>query len=376
MINIGYIEVKDKIRLIVSITLVCIVILSIFYIYRRFTRNAIQTLATNKELINILVAASNDYNERRHSFYAIVHFNQEKSSIGVTFIPPNYLVTLNKRTGKAKRLNMLSFSDSNDIIDSLEDDLHITIPFYMELYGSDVVKIIDIIEGVHLYILDQVKPSSGFSRGVHYCDGKKTLWYINKVEHDSIYIKYDRIMDVVLTLFTNKESYKKYNRKSYISEMLSSLNTNLLIQEMLSLADLVYDAKTVYTTIMPGKVDSNDNYTVDDITRKLYEQKFLRPLVLGITDTESIKVRILNGSDIPGLARKMRNVLTKEDLTVVEFGTSPYSVIDKTVIINQKGNLNSALRVSSILGIDAMYHIVDSSQLADVLVIAGKDYSQ
>ena len=158
--------------------------------------------------------------------------------------------------------------------------------------------------------------------------------------------------------------------------MLSSLNTNLLIQEMLSLADLVYDAKTVYTTIMPGKVDSNDNYTVDDITRKLYEQKFLRPLVLGITDTESIKVRILNGSDIPGLARKMRNVLTKEGLTVVEFGTSPYSVIDKTVIINQKGNLNSALRVSSILGIDAMYHIVDSSQLADVLVIAGKDYSQ
>ncbi|MBP8986278.1 MAG: hypothetical protein KBG92_00605, partial [Spirochaetes bacterium] len=79
---------KDKIRLIVSITLVCIVILSIFYIYRRFTRNAIQMLAANKELINILVAASNDYNERRHSFYAIVHFNQEKSSIGVTFIPP------------------------------------------------------------------------------------------------------------------------------------------------------------------------------------------------------------------------------------------------------------------------------------------------
>ena len=145
---------------------------------------------------------------------------------------------------------------------------------------------------------------------------------------------------------------------------------------MLSLADLVYDAKTVYTTIMPGKVDSNDNYTVDDITRKLYEQKFLRPLVLAVTDAESIKVRILNGSDIPGLARKMRNVLTKEGLAVVEFGTSPYSIIDKTVIINQKGNLNSALRVSSILGIDAMYHIVDSSQLADVLVIAGKDYSQ
>ena len=108
----------------------------------------------------------------------------------------------------------------------------------------------------------------------------------------------------------------------------------------------------------------------------LYEQKFLRPLVLAVTDAESIKVRILNGSDIPGLARKMRNVLTKEGLTVVEFGTSPYSVIDKTVIINQKGNLNSALKVSSILGIDAMYHIVDSSQLADVLVIAGKDYSQ
>lgn len=372
----GYIKVKDKIRLIVSITLICIVILGIFYIYRKLTRNAIETLASNKELINILVAASNEYNERRHSFYAILHFNPEKNSIGVTFVPPNYLVTLNKRTGKAKRLSSLPFSDYSDIIESLEDDLHITIPFYIELYASDAIKIIDLIEGIKLYILDQVKPDYGYTTGINYCDGRKTLWYINKVEQNSIYLKYDRIMDVALTLFTNKELYKKYAGKEYISEMVNSINTNLLIQEMISLIDVVYDAKTVYTTVMPGKMDRDNNYTVDDITRKLYEQKFLRPLVLDIKDSESIKVRILNGSDIPGLARKMRNVLTREGLTVAEFGTSPYAVTDKTVIINQKGNLNSALKVSSILGIDTMYHIVDSSQLADVLVIVGKDYSQ
>ncbi|MCX8123542.1 MAG: LCP family protein [Spirochaetes bacterium] len=367
---------KDKIRLIVSITLLCIVVLGIFYVYRRLTRNAIDTLASNKELINILVAASNEYNERRHSFYAILHFNPEKKSIGVTFIPPNYLVTLNKRTGKARRLATLSFSDHNDIVDSLEYDLHITIPFYIELYASDVVKIIDLIEGVNLYVLDQVKADLGFTTGINYCDGHKALWYINKVEQNSIYLKYDRIMDVVLTLFTNKDLYKKYANKKYIGEMVSSINTNLLIQEMISLVDLVYDAKTVYTTVMPGKMDKENNYTVDDITRKLYEQKFLRPLVLDIKDSESIKVRILNGSDIPGLARKMRNVLTREGLTVVEFGTSPYEITDTTVIINQKGNLNAALKVSSILGIDVLYHVVDSSQLADVLVIVGKDYSQ
>ncbi len=61
---------KDKIRFIVSITLICIIVMGLFYVYRRFTRNAIDTLAANKELINILVTASNEYNERRHSFYA------------------------------------------------------------------------------------------------------------------------------------------------------------------------------------------------------------------------------------------------------------------------------------------------------------------
>ncbi len=366
---------KDKIRLIISITLICIAVLGIFYIYRRFTRNAIETLASNKELINILIAASNEYNKRQHSLYAILHFNPEKKSIGVTFVPPNYLVTLNKRTGKSKRLSSVSFSDYSDIIDSLEDDLHITIPFYIEMYASDVIKIIDVIEGINLYILD-VNKDLGYTTGINYCDGRKALWYINKVEQNSIYLKYDRIMDVALTLFTNKELYKKYATKHYINEMVGTINTNLLIQEILSLIDIIYDAKTVYTTVMPGKMDKDSNYTVDDITRKLYEQKFLRPLVLDIKDSESIKVRILNGSDIPGLARKMRNVLTREGLTVVEFGTSPYEVTDKTVIINQKGNLNSALKVSSILGIDTMYHIIDSSQLADVLVIVGKDYSQ
>mgnify|MGYP001088376097 CR=1 FL=1 len=140
----GCIKVKDRIRLFISIIFVCIVILGIFYVYRRLTRNAIETLALNKELINVLVAASNDYNERRHSLYAIVHFNPAKDSIGFTFIPPNYLVTLNSRTGKAKRLSSLSFSDYSDIIDSLEEDLHITIPFYVELYASDFIKIIDL----------------------------------------------------------------------------------------------------------------------------------------------------------------------------------------------------------------------------------------
>lgn len=367
---------NDKIRLVIIITSVCVLILSALLIYRYFSRNAIDTFAANKELINILVAGSNDFNERRHSFYAIAHFNPDKKSVGVTFVPPHYLVTLNRRTGNALRLHEIPFSDHSDIIESLEEDLQITIPFYMEMYASGLVNIIDIIDGINLYILNQVLPQAYFSTGVNYTDGRKAVWYINKVNQNSIFQKYDRIMDVALTLFTNKEMYKKYVEKDYMNEIVSSINTNLRIQEIMSLMELVYDANTVYSTIMPGKMDKDGNYTVDDITRKLYEQKFLRPLVLDIKDSESIKVRILNGSDVPGQARRMRNALTREGLTVVEFGTSPYEITEKTVIINQKGNLNAALKVSSILGIAHMHHIVDSSQLADVLVIVGKDYLQ
>ncbi len=97
-------------------------------------------------------------------------------------------------------------------------------------------------------------------------------------------------------------------------------------------------------------------------------------MVLDEKNDQSVKVKILNGTNVPGLAKKMRNILMREGLTVVEFGTSPYPFFDRTIIINQRADTDYAMRVAEILGVDRVYHIIDSTQLNSALIIIGKDY--
>ncbi|NCU32928.1 MAG: LytR family transcriptional regulator [Candidatus Moranbacteria bacterium] len=50
------------------------------------------------------------------------------------------------------------------------------------------------------------------------------------------------------------------------------------------------------------------------------------------------KIKILNGTSVPGLARKLRNTLIKDGFNVVEFGTSAYPPMKETVIICRKSD--------------------------------------
>ena len=97
-------------------------------------------------------------------------------------------------------------------------------------------------------------------------------------------------------------------------------------------------------------------------------------MIINDKNEDSIKVKILNGTNVPGLARKLRSVLIRDGINVVEFATSPFPKMNKTVVINQKGSIKHAIRISEIIGASKIYNVVDSTQLHSVLIIIGKDY--
>ena len=359
---------------IAGVTLV-VLVFSVIYFYRLRTRNAVEELVRNNKLINILVAGDMDSSKDTNTFYVIVSIHPHNGNTRVTFIPPAYVVS--EDGNKGNKISTIDFEDDLDIIkDSIYRDIHLKISFYMQLYPTDVRRMVDLLEGVNLYILDQAKKITGIHYGINYLDGNKIINYIVNSQNESIYQKYDRIQDVLLTLFYNKNEYKKFSTTQFASEMLRSVKTNILPQEILTLINILFKDGTLHTTVLPGRITENGGYYTDQITFAIYEENFLKPLVLNVNPESSIKVKILNGTNISGLAKKMRNMLTREGLTVVEFGTSPFPSIENTVIINQKGSIEPVRKVSSIIGVDRIFHVIDTSQLNDVLIIIGKDFAQ
>lgn len=363
-----------KIYFLVGFFILILSFFTLLYYHRVSTRNAVHLLAQEKKMINILIAGSNKFNNNRHRFFGILSINPVNNNIGLTFVPHSYRIPVDEKEGEYTSIDKIDFTDFEVLQNTFKKDLKINIPFYIELYSPDVERFIDLIEGINLYVLDQVKDIPGLKKGMNYFDGKRTVSYINNAYENSIYIKYDRIQDILLTLYYNRESKKKLNNIDFISELFKTIKTNLLPQEIFKIGEILFKGGNLFTILLPGTI-KHGLYMPDDISFKIYEEQFITPVVVGKNLDAKLKLKILNGTNISGLARKLRNKLIREGLNVVEFGTSPYKKMKKSVIIFKRGWYAGISKVVRHTGITGVYPVSDNTQLYDVLVIIGEDLS-
>ncbi len=365
---------KKKIYFLAGLFILILSLFTVLYYHRISTRNAVHLLVQEKKMINILIAGSNRFNKNRHRFFGILSINPVNNNIGMTFIPHSYRIPVDEKKGVYTSIGKIDFSDFELLQNTFKKDLKMNIPFYIELYSPDVARFIDLIEGIDLYVLDQVKDIPGLKRGINYFDGEKTVRYINSAFENSLFIKYDRIQDILLTLSYNRESKRMLNNTGFISELFKSIKTNLLPQEILKIGEIVFKGGDFFTILLPGTIKQG-LYIPDDISFKIYEEKFVTPVVVGKNLDAKHKIKILNGTGISGLARKMRNRLIREGLNVVEFGTSPYGRMKKSVIIFKRGWFAGINKIIKHTKITRVYPVSDNTQLHNVLIIIGEDLS-
>lgn len=326
-------------------------------------------------MINILVAGRNVYNDNTFNFFALITINPVNSNIGITFIPPDYRVMMNDDGSKIKKISELDFYYFDRIKYSLKKDIQLNVPFYIKLYSPDIVRSVNMMEGIDIFSLDQAVFSKKDNFGLQYLDGEKTVSYINSSDQNSIYIKYDRILDLLLTLYHDKENRKKIFDHEFISEIFKNIKTNLLDQELYSIAEIILKKGNVDSTLLPGGFN-NGYYLVDEVSYRTYQQEFLTNLVVDNDSEPNVKIKILNGTSIPGLARKLRNDLIRDGMNVVEFGTSNYPFFYDSIIICRKADIKSVNRIAELTGIGKIYFITDTIQLNNILIIVGEDMAK
>jgi len=86
-----------------------ILIVSIFVgisLYNKSNRNVIDDIISMKDMINVLVAGRNVYNDNTFNFFALVTINPVNNNIGITFIPPDYRIMMNDDGTKIKKISV------------------------------------------------------------------------------------------------------------------------------------------------------------------------------------------------------------------------------------------------------------------------------
>lgn len=92
-------------------------------------------------------------------------------------------------------------------------------------------------------------------------------------------------------------------------------------------------------------------------------------------ETGRVRVQVLNGGGVPGVARDATRALRDRGFDVVLFGNAENFSQDSSVVIDRVGQLDNARSVADALGIREVRTEPDSALLVDVTVRLGPDWN-
>jgi len=87
-----------------------------------------------------------------------------------------------------------------------------------------------------------------------------------------------------------------------------------------------------------------------------------------------VRVEVLNGCGIAGLAKKITDFLRIKGFDVVNVGNAESFEFPETIVVDRVGDMASAWSVARAIGVNNVIQQRDTDLLLEVTIILGKDY--
>ena len=269
------------------------------------------------------------------------------------------------------------------------DTVHVQIPFYIHLNYGSFVKIINLIGGVWVDVLEPMDYDDNW--GHYHIHMKQGLQHMNG--HDALlYVRYrgdsgdkGRILRQQGFIRTVAKSllspYTLFRAPFILMEIYRGIDTNIGLSDMVALALEMRSLRPSHIgfKLLPGTM-SGPYWVMDRQGASFVIEQFfgllshdsrilapIRPMKGKIT------VNVWNASPEPGMARRVALALRAHGFDVVQWGNFE-SRQRMTRVVDRSGNLDAARRVAEFLGTDDLHSEVNDKLLIDVDVIVGQDY--
>ena len=380
-----------------------IVIATVIFIYRQLRSDALIIKMKNNEYITV---SFNIGTGNKLLFSELFIFSPETYKAAIFNIPVNYSSVI-ESLSKIDRLDVLfDFKKPEKMVKKIESFTTIPVDFYINIDPDNLVKIVDLLSGLELFIPNPVEiinddETTLLPSGSNVLDGEKTLvflsvdssnendadligrWhkflqsFIKKAADKSLYLENDDIFNKFYSLFTtdmNKESFR-----SFIS-IFKKFNTERMI-----LQRILGDRKQIDNQILLFPY-YDGNLLRETIKQTLSSIK--NEDVIG-DEEMNIKIEILNGTNIPGMASRTAHFFTNLGFDVVSTKNADRNNYEKTVVIVKGSNPASANKVAGIIRCNNIESgnekqpvaitgedntIFSSAGQIDATVILGKDF--
>jgi anionic cell wall polymer biosynthesis LytR-Cps2A-Psr (LCP) family protein len=339
--------------------------------------------------LNFLFAVSGDQDYR---FFEVLQYHPRTHRGAVLFLPGNVGLII-ESLKKVDRMDVLyRYGAVGPLKAKVEQITGLSIPFYFELRERDVISLVDLLGGLELFIPNPVEAAVGERKvllpsGSVVLDGDKIRDFISY--QDPLEPETDRVgrkQKFLLSLLKALGESDLVQQPGPFAALRRLLSTNLKPR---SLAALVKELSRMETEKLIFQRVLGSVRTVDgkELLFPHFEGQLLKEIVKqtgetiasaepGLQEELTVALEILNGTSVPGLARRAASVFQSFGYEIASLGNADNSDYLNTVVLDRKGRLEAAQKAAELIHCQRVYsRLAEGGDLSvDVTVILGKDF--
>jgi anionic cell wall polymer biosynthesis LytR-Cps2A-Psr (LCP) family protein len=379
--------------------IVLVLAIGIVYAVFAFRSNPVQDALSSNRVINVLFVMEDD--KMPVSTYVLMYYpNTRRAAI---FDIPGELGRLIPRINRVDRID--SIYDSARIgsyQNEIERLLGVEIHFYIVITKENLVSIVDLLEGVEIFIPSSVSYREGeklvlFPSGMTVLDGDKASVYATySLPYEDREIEVFRRQRFFLG-FLNRQIQMNDRMKtpdiiklyySFFKTSMSRRTLTLLFDEFMRMDTDRINIQSVGGNLreVSGQmlvIPHWDGNLVKEIVRQTMAM-LTREIEDHLTE-RTLTVEVLNGTAVNGLAGRTAEILRSFGYDVISIGNADRNNYDSTVIIHRSGNDNlvrefadvircNNIRREIIPGDEEEDALSDFEYRADVTLLIGRNF--
>ncbi|TGK34436.1 LytR family transcriptional regulator [Leptospira gomenensis] len=292
-----------------------------------------------------------------------------------------------------------SFDDPDDSLDLLKSgakssvksavtDLIGAKPNYtISISAGNWIRLVDLLGGLNVYMDHKTARSSQeYNReaGVYTMSGQDVYDYTSTMEKKETLDYLDRISrqeSIVLTLYETLTERKEFLTLPLLLFAHGLIETDLSKEDFLSLVKYVNSRRIQFGVgELPGEPQNDPKtkkpFLKTDIARaRVAFRKFSKDMNSDVfTDAEFGRTEVLNGTEVAGLAKDVRGILSDKRIKVLAADNAWKKGFPKTVVIDRSGNTAIMDRISTVLEKAEVHHVLRKDLGMDATVVVGSDY--
>lgn len=240
--------------------------------------------------------------------------------------------------------------------------------YYLQIHATDLARLIDLGEGLNVFLEAPLVFENArfqYPDGLRAMPGDQVVEYAvarRKQERGSEYLsgveRLHRAESILLTLFWNIDSLAKRLEHPGLQQAAAGLlKTNLNGEELRSLFAYLADEDDLEISCLETPLEfvagpGGGKLLVKETRARVLFSEFVENLNAGRLNGDNFPVEVLNGTEVGGQARRVKQFLQDRALPVLNAGNYPYKPLANSFIVDRSGNTFVPRRMVELTGFE------------------------